>query len=241
MEAIGRRDAHEKIRASARGPETTRTRPFQRADSVSQMCQLNLAATPQKIASSVEQTPARCLTRGNYFHSRDNGFTRPERWTDHKNGDLGSSCLRSPDKIRTLNPPVFHARRPTPFVMRKPVEGGQALSKTPRNPRAILRSFCSTPLEDTYVFRPAGSRGSRSQFKSRTPLLEAPHILTQNAGHRLVHHTHQPRTYLLGCLLVLVTLARQAHAHPGGHVAHTLGEEELVELSVHAHVAVASQ
>lgn len=44
-------------------------------------------------------------------------------------------------------------------------------------------------------------------------------------------------TYLLGGLLVLVTLARQAYANPGGHVAHTLGEEELVELSVHTHVA----
>lgn len=43
---------------------------------------------------------------------------------------------------------------------------------------------------------------------------------------------------LLRSLLILVTLARQADAHPGGHVAHTLGEKELVQLSVHTHIAV---
>lgn len=43
--------------------------------------------------------------------------------------------------------------------------------------------------------------------------------------------------YLLRGFLVLVTLARQAYAHPGGHVAHTLREEELVEFGVHAHIA----
>lgn len=44
-------------------------------------------------------------------------------------------------------------------------------------------------------------------------------------------------SYLLRGVLVLVTLARQANADPGGDVADTLGEEELVKLRVYTYVA----
>lgn len=43
--------------------------------------------------------------------------------------------------------------------------------------------------------------------------------------------------HLLRSLLVFVPLAGQADTHSSGHVAHTLGEEEFVQLSVYAYVA----
>lgn len=79
----------------------------------------------------------------------------------------------------------------------------------------------------------ASSQGTRHrqasthlQNKKRAPKPKQNRTVSSSRG---AQH-HQASTHLLGSLLVLVTLARQTYADPGGHVAHALREEELVEL-----------